>query len=167
MIGIPITKHDLKLAESISEPLIQLKHNIKNVTASEKDMVLAGILGQMFVTKYLGVTTSDTYDYDIIFNKNKIEVKSALCSNEPTPYYDCKVNGYIKQSCDYYVFVHILRDFSKLWIAGIYPQKEFYQKARYAPKGEKQPNGLIFRADAYILKIKDLYPFRTLHSQAL
>tara|TARA_R100001509_G_C4748281_1_gene175469 strand:+ start:83 stop:568 length:486 start_codon:yes stop_codon:yes gene_type:complete len=120
---------------------------------------LAGFIGEIVVTDYIGAKEQNTYDYDIVDKiGNKIDVKTKRCNSEPKVNYDCSIAAHgTKQKCDMYVFVRVLNDFSKAWILGKIMKDEYFEKAKYHKKGELDPdNKFRFKADCYNVKIHQL-----------
>ena len=132
----------------------------KNKTG--KSAYIVGALGEVVVGDYLGVTPhiynspDDVYNYDIMYKGIKIEVKSKGVSNPPKPFYDCGVLGYnIKQKCDQYWFVNILKDLSRAFIVGYMPKDEFYKTAKFCEAGTDRGN-IVYKWDNWTMKIDNL-----------
>lgn len=126
-----------------------------------------GFLGEELVTDFLGVQTSNTFDYDLEYDCWKIDVKTKECATEPQPQFDCSISDFNPdQKCDYYIFVRILNsngyhsdppNFTKAWILGIIPKSNFFEKAIKYKKGEiDKSNNFKFRCDTYNLSISKL-----------
>lgn len=109
-----------------------------------------GFLGEEVVRKYLGVHSNNTYQYDLVTQDLKVEVKTKRTSSIPEKDYECSVAAYnTKQQCDMYVFVRVTYDLKKAWIIGYLPRDEFYQQARFSPVGSKEINNYLERASCY------------------
>lgn len=117
-----------------------------------------GFLGEEVVANYLGVKTSNTFDYDLLYHGKTIDVKTKECSTPPRPYYDCSISGSNTfQKCDQYIFVRILSDYSKAWILGKKDKQDFFKSAKFHKKGELDPdNNFVFRWDCYNMPISNL-----------
>ncbi len=123
-----------------------------------------GFLGEIVLAKAIGATIQNTFDYDLVVGKFKIDVKTKACTSEPQPDYDCSVAAFnIKQACDYYMFVRILEDFSKVWLLGKKKKEDYYKEARFCEKGEIDELSTFdwrFKADCYNLSISALEPIK-------
>ena len=71
MKNIKIEKEDIDLANKMSSSMGALNNSI---TKGRGNVI--GFLGEIIVAKELGITLDNTYDYDLIFNNKKIDVKS-------------------------------------------------------------------------------------------
>lgn len=121
-----------------------------------------GALGEVIVADHFkerDVNTESTYDYDLIVDGYKIDVKSKQTNVKPLPHYLATVASFnTTQDCDFYLFTRITKDLSKGWILGYIKPSEFYRLADFVNKGDLDVNGWEFKADCYNLKIKDLNP---------
>ena len=154
MIEIKLTKEIVEQCKSKAKDIGKLNNSITNGKGN-----LAGIVGEYIVHKYLKNSEwKNTYDYDLIYNDNKIDVKTKRCNSKPKENYDCSVaKTSLHQNCDEYVFVRILNDFSLAWIVGKKNQKEYFKLARKMVKGQIDPlNNFIVKADCYNLQINGL-----------
>ena len=121
-----------------------------------------GALGEIIVQDYYlskgkDVNYVGSYDYDLIINEYKIDVKSKVTSVIPKGNYNCCVYSYnTRQKCDYYMFVRIKFDLTIGYILGGIKKEEFYNKAIFNKKGDYDGNGYYFLGDCYNLKIKEL-----------
>lgn len=130
---------------------------------------LTGFLGELAVHRYLTNSlweSDNSYDYDIILGKNKIDVKSKWCNGMPTDDYDCSIAAYnTKQKCNTYIFCRVSSEIpkdyenpSKVYILGYVPKEQYFKLAKLWLKGEIDPtNDHLFSADTYNLKIRDIY----------
>ena len=111
---------------------------------------------------------NDSFDFDLIFRGNRLEVKSIGCKFEPPSHFEAAVNshdlaGVHKQDADFYVFVRILNGYEKGWILGYLPCARFFELGRFVKKGEEVYKGQKFeKANATLLKISALQPARDL-----
>lgn len=147
----------ITIAEQRSEKLGVLKNSITNGEGN-----IAGYIGQMLVNLYLKGSEPDVYNYDVIKDNVRYEVKTKRCTGEPKEHYNCSIAKYnTKQKCDYYVFVRVLEDYSKAWILGKKKKDDFFKEATFNKKGEPDPssgNKWNFKADCYNLEISKLEP---------
>lgn len=137
-----------------------------NNSITEGDGTLAGYLGEELVRDYYNFLASDTdpevFHYDALDPKHlgKIDIKTKRCTSEPKLDYNCSIAATgANQQCDYYVFVRILNDLSQAWILGFIPKHEFFGKALFFRRGQKDPvsnRGWRFKWDCFNLPISDL-----------
>ena len=127
-----------------------------SITGSLSHVV--GAIGEIIVADAIGANESNTYDYDLVRDGERIDVKTKRCNTRPFPHYDCSVAAHgTPQNCDSYVFVRILTDTSRAWILGAIPKSDFYTKATKYKRGDIDPtNGFTFKADCYNLPISEL-----------
>lgn len=129
-----------------------------------------GFLGEILVAEAIGAQHSNSFDHDLVLAAGSglitIDVKTKRCTSTPWPNYECSVADYNPdQQCDFYIFVRILENFETAWILGKIRKEEYYRKAVFRRKGEKDPNGLKgvdfhFTADCYNLPISELMPIK-------
>ena len=157
MVKFKIKKEWVEEAEKKAKELGVLKHSIMK---GQRNVI--GFIGEIVVANFLKAKIENTYDYDLIKNGVKVDVKSKRCSSEPKPYYECSVAAYnTKQKCDFYVFTRILESLDTAWICGIIKKSDFFKKANFYKKGYTDTsNMLTFREDTYNLKIDDLIDFK-------
>lgn len=156
MIEVKITEQMKKRAWRKAREMGKLNNSITN-----GDGNIAGFLGEEVANSVIGGEVTNTYDYDIVKNGIKYDVKTKRCTGEPKNYYDCSVAAFnTRQKCDEYVFVRIENvngKWGRAWILGHYPKKEYFNDARFLKKGEKDgDNGFRVKADCYNMAIKDL-----------
>ncbi len=157
MIEIKLTKEIVEQCKNKAKDIGKLNNSITKGQGN-----LAGIVGEYIVHKYLKNSEwKNTYDYDLIYNDNKIDVKTKRCNSKPKENYDCSVaKTSLHQNCDEYVFVRVLNDMSKGWILGWMDKDEYLNRATFMVKGEIDPrNNFRVRADCYNLPISELRSF--------
>ena len=117
-----------------------------------------GFLGEIITSRFLKSKLSNTYDYDIIYNNLKIDVKTKRVTTPPKDYYECSVASLnTKQLCDVYVFTRILKDMTKGWLLGYINKKDYFDKATFLKKGEvDHSNNWKVATDCYNLPINKL-----------
>tara|TARA_R100000781_G_scaffold73728_1_gene46004 strand:- start:108 stop:593 length:486 start_codon:yes stop_codon:yes gene_type:complete len=127
-----------------------------SITGGSRNVV--GAIGEIIVADSIKAKETNTYDYDLVKDGLRIDVKTKRCSTTPMPDYDCSVALHgSKQDCDAYVFVRILINLSTAWILGGISKADFYNKATLYRKGQVDPaNGFVFKADCYNLSIGKL-----------
>jgi len=153
MIEVKITPELIQRARKKTAIVGNLQGSI---TGSLSHVV--GAIGEIIVADAIGADESNTYDYDLVRDGERIDVKTKRCNTRPFPHYDCSVAAHgTKQDCDSYVFVRILTDSSRAWILGSIPKQDFYTRATKHRRGDVDPaNGFTFKADCYNLQISEL-----------
>ena len=153
MIQVKITPSIISRAKKKAATVGNLQGSI---TGSLSHVV--GAIGEIIVADVMGADESNTYDYDLVRDGERIDVKTKRCNTRPFPHYDCSVAAHgTNQNCDSYVFVRILTDTSRAWILGSIPKPDFYTRATKYKRGDVDPaNGFIFKADCYNLPISEL-----------
>ena len=101
------------------------------------------------------------YDYDLVFNNKKIDVKSKRVTSAPREYYECSVADLnTKQKCDFYVFTRIKNDLSEGWILGYLEKEKYLADSKFLKKGSIDPdNNWKVSTDCHnlpISKLKDI-----------
>jgi len=117
------------------------------------------IIYDFYTSKNIKVKHNPTYDYDMIIEGHRIDVKTKRTTVKPKPHYLCSIKN-PKQNCDYYFFVRILEDLSVAYLLGYKQKGEYYKEAIYKTKGEKDVNGWTFKDDCYNLEISKLNKFK-------
>jgi len=137
-----------------------------SITGGTSNVV--GAIGEVIVADIIGATEANTFNYDLVKDGNRIDVKTKRCNTKPQSNYDCSVASHgTKQDCDSYVFVRILTDLSKAWILGSITKQEYYAKATRYKKGQVDPsNGFTFKTDCYNLPISKLEPINEVQSKS-
>jgi hypothetical protein len=153
MISMIISTEMIEAAKAASEAMGKLRNSI---TSGEGN--LAGFIGEEMVASFLGAKRDNTYDYDLIFNGIKIDVKTKRTTVVPQDHYECSVADFnTKQNCDWYVFTRVANDASRGWILGFLPKAEFYERAAFRKAGELDTaNNFVFKADCYNIPISML-----------
>ena len=153
MIQIKITPDIIARAKKKAATVGNLQGSI---TGSLSHVV--GAIGEIIVADAIGANESNTYDYDLVRDGERIDVKTKRCNTRPFPHYDCSEAAHgANQNCDSYIFVRILTDTSRAWILGSIPKQDFYTKATKYKRGDIDPaNGFTFKADCYNLPISEL-----------
>ena len=121
-----------------------------------------GYMGQILFAEHVKGDDVDEFNFDVVKNGIRYEVKSKNCTSKPRENYICSVaNANAEQKCDYYVFVRVLKDFSKAWILGQKSPEAFKKEAMFWKKGQLDPTddrGYIVKTDSYNLEINKLDP---------
>ena len=160
MIEINITEEQIKIAESLY-PFNNLKDSI---TKGNSDIY--GALGEVIVHDHFkkngnNVSYTGGYEYDMIINQKKIEIKTKKVARLNTEFVLASVSAHnTRQNCDFYFFCQVSADKSKGWLLGWKSKKDFYEQAFFKRKGDIDEDGFVFKGDCYNLKIKDLNKFK-------
>lgn len=155
MIEVNITKDQIERAKALYE-----FDHLKNSIAAGKSNIF-GALGEIIAHDYLtyhgkSSAIAGNYDYDLIVESTKIDVKTKRTTVTPKGHYNCSVADYnTSQNCDYYLFCRIKEDLSKGYILGFVEKSLFYEQAEFKTKGEYD-GAFEFKADCYNLPIKNL-----------
>ena len=160
MIEIQITEQMKQRAWRKARQMGQLNNSI-----TKGDGNIAGFLGEEVANNVIKGNINNTYDYDIIKNGVKYDVKTKRCTSEPKPYYECSVAAYnTKQECDYYVFVrleNVRGKWTRAWVLGCYKKQAYFKSARFLKRGQKDGNnGFRVKADCYNMTISKLKAVR-------
>lgn len=160
MVEIITTAEQIQRAKSLYD-FNKLKNSIEGGKGN-----IYGAIGEIVTTDYFlkkghSVDTKATYNYDLIVDGYKIDVKSKRTNVKPQPHYLATVANYnTTQQCDFYLFARALKDLSKVWILGYIKPVKFYELSSFVNKGDLDVNGWEFKADCYNLQIKELNPLR-------
>ena len=116
---------------------------------------LVAYIGEEVAKSVLNGDIKDTYDYDIIYQNTKVDVKTKERTVAPKSYYECSVADFnTKQACDEYAFVSVLNTLKEAWYLGKISKLDFYKKATFHRKGEiDTDNNFTFKADCYNIPI--------------
>tara|TARA_R100000687_G_C6386637_1_gene135278 strand:+ start:165 stop:659 length:495 start_codon:yes stop_codon:yes gene_type:complete len=150
---INITDKDIKEAKLLANSMGKLRNSITKGQGN-----VHGFLGEIITSKFLKSKLSNTYDYDIIHNNLKIDVKTKRVTTPPRDYYECSVASLnTKQLCDIYVFTRVLKDMTKGWLLGYINKKDYFDKAVLLKRGDIDPsNNWKVKTDCYNLPINKL-----------
>lgn len=153
------------MARQKAEEMGKLKNSI-----TEGEGNVPGFLGEFIAAEYLGAEVSNTYEYDILAEEKRIDVKTKRCTSKPKDFYECSIAAFnTRQECDIYLFTRILwhkdkpKVWKKGWLLGWLPKEEYFEKATFLKKGQVDPsNNFTVKADCYNLKISCLNDMETL-----
>jgi hypothetical protein len=151
-----------QVARQKAETLGSLK---RSITKGKGNLV--GYLGQLAVENaVVGMKREETYDYDLVCDGFRYEVKTKDRTVAPLPEYECSIAGYNhSQATDYYIFTSTYRMlgtyiYETVYILGYIHQTEYIHKAKFMKKGDFDPaNNFTARADCYNLPISELRSF--------
>jgi len=145
-----ISETALKRVKARAAKLPLLNNSIRHGEGS-----LVAYIGEEVVKNILNGEIKDTYDYDIVYQNLKVDVKTKERTVSPKPYYECSVADFnTKQACDEYAFVSVLNTLKEAWYLGKISKLDFYKKATFHRKGEiDTDNNFTFKADCYNIPI--------------
>ena len=153
IIAVDINEDMMRNVAKKAANMVFLNGSITNGTSN-----VLGSLGEVIVQQHLNASPSNTFDYDLMHEGRRIDVKTKRCDSEPLNHYDWSVAAHgSDQDCDEYVFVRILHNLKRAWILGKISKQDFYKKAHRHSRGDVDPsNNYTFRADCYNIPISEL-----------
>jgi len=127
------------------------------------DGLLPGCVGEQIVKDYLGILDTpnvNTFDYDILYKGQQLELKTKTVTTIPNPMYEATVPGFNpRQKCNGYVFVRVLDNLRVGWILGYISKKEFMEKKRELKQHNVDgSNKFLVKASCYNVFIHELHP---------
>lgn len=161
MIEVHINEDQIALAYKKAEEMGTIKNSIRVGKGN-----IVGFLGEIIFADYYGGMISNTYDYDVIINGVKVDVKTKETTVTPQKDYLCSIAGFnVHQKCDVYYFVRINKGLTKGWLLGGMPKSEYFKKATFNRAGDIDKSsfsGWKFKADCYNLEIYKLEEMKKL-----
>ena len=153
MKHINIVSEDIDKAKQLSSEMGTLRNSITKGQGN-----IHGFLGEIITSKFLSSSLNNTYDYDIVHNNLKIDVKTKRVTTPPQEHYECSVAALnTKQECDVYVFTRILKDMTSGWLLGYINKEDYFNAALFLKKGHTDPsNNWKVSTDCYNLPINKL-----------
>jgi len=153
MKHISILSADIEKAKHLSDKMGKLNNSITKGQGN-----VHGFLGEILVSNFLKSKLCNTYDYDIIHNDLKIDVKTKRVNTPPRNNYECSIAALnTKQKCNIYVFTRILNNMKEGWILGYLNKKEYFRRAVFLKEGHVDPsNNWKVLTDCYNLPINKL-----------
>lgn len=158
MIEIEITTQQIARAEH----LYQFGALNNSITQGANNIF--GAVGEIVVFDYFNTTTTidftSTFDFDMIVNGFKIDVKTRVCKNEPTQNFwlDIPASN-TTQRCDFFFFVFVLQDLTRAFLAGYIRPEQFFSRATFIAKDTRADHGFVYRCDSYTLKASEVNKF--------
>lgn len=163
ILEVQVLPEWVKKAKRKSNEMGVLHHSI-----TKGDGNVAGFVGEIVVHEIIGGIHKPTYQYDIIKDNIKYDVKTKRCTSPPLPEYECSIASFNpNQDCDYYIFTRVLENYKYCWVLGYMAKKDYFDNARFCKRGqidEKSNLGWTFKADCYnveITKLKDINDLRS------
>ena len=159
MKTIEISEEQIKRAKNLYQ-FTQLKGSITKGQSNIYGALGEIIIYDIFKNKGFNVEFNSTYDYDLIIEGYRIDVKTKRTSVTPMPDYLCSISAFnIRQKCDYYFFLRINVDLNYCYLLGYVSKADFFSKAIFNTKGSSDINGWCFKDDCYNLRIDMLNEF--------
>ena len=161
MLTIEIKKEQIERAEKHYGVLqdVSLRGSITKGKGN-----IYGALGEVVVndiySKHYDCEFINNYDYDLIIDGDKVDVKTKRTTVKPSEEYNCSISAFnTTQDCNFYVFVRITEDKKTAYVLGYKKKTTFFKQAIFGKKGQVDPDGngkWTFKDDCYNLKIKHL-----------
>jgi len=158
VIKVNVTEEQLKRAEGLYS-FGSLKNSITKGGSN-----IYGALGEVIVHDYLESTDrvvqfDSTADFDMTVNGKTVDIKTKRTTVPPLPDFSCSIAAFnTRQKCDHYIFARVSEDKQTGWILGYMPKEEYFKRAKFRRKGQKDPKfpAFKFTADCYNLEISKL-----------
>lgn len=117
-----------------------------------------GFLGEFAFLEAFGGERDHTYEYDIMYDDMKVEVKTKKRTVDPQPHYQADIFDLnTEQDCDIYYFVSINSEEERVWMCGYLTPDEFYDRASFKKKGQmNHENGHVYQEDCWVLPYTEL-----------
>jgi len=160
MIIIKITEEQIDRAKKL-----YLFDELKGSITKGKSNIY-GSLGEIIIydlskKNKLNVNFNSTYDYDLIIENYKIDVKTKRTTVIPKPNYLCSISAFnTRQKCDFYFFLRIHENLKECYLLGYKSKINFFKQAIFNKKGSLDVNGWIFKDNCYNIKIEMLNKFK-------
>ena len=134
---------ELKITpEQVERGKILYEFGILNNSILHGEGNLLGAIGEIITFDYCQdkvkkLIHAQNYDFDLIVNDYKIEIKTQSVKYKPESTWTCNVPAANStQQCDFYCFVFINKDLSKGWIAGKITRQKFNEIKILKKQGE-------------------------------
>ena len=160
MKTIKISEEQIERAKQLY-PFNELKGSI-----AKGESNIYGALGEVIIYDLskkngLDVDFTSTYDYDLIIENYKVDVKTKRTTVIPKPNYLCSISSFnTGQKCDFYFFLRINENLKDCYLLGYKKKIDFFKEATFNQKGSLDVNGWPFKDDCYNLKIEMLNEFK-------
>jgi len=124
-----------------------------------------GALGELIAMQVLQLRENHVdyvghYDYDLICNGKRIDVKTIKSNHEPKDNYNANISAFNHtQQTDYYLWCYVSLDMTYGYVIGYLEKDEFYKIAELKKKGEIDYGQWTFKSDTYTTKIKNIKKF--------
>jgi hypothetical protein len=150
MIKLQITESQIERAKKLFS-FNKLKNSLRNGEGN-----LLGAIGEIVAFDYYQgqdklVIHSGDFNFDLLIDGSKIEVKTMEVNATPKEYHECNVSLYnAEQQCDYYLFLNVDSNHSTAYIKGYVSKQRFKKIRQLRLKGEK--NGSFeYTCDTFVV----------------
>lgn len=150
MIKLQITESQIERAKKLFS-FNKLKNSLRNGEGN-----LLGAIGEIVAFDYYQgqdklVIHSGDFNFDLLIDGSKIEVKTMEVNATPKEYHECNVSLYnAEQQCDYYLFLNVDSSHSTAYIKGYVSKQRFKKIRQLRLKGEK--NGSFeYTCDTFVV----------------
>lgn len=127
---------------------------------------IVGAIGEIVVHDFFKedyfVNFTSTYNFDMIVDRFKVDVKSKKTTVTPKPYYLCYIPATsAHQKCDLYFFTRVKSNLEECYLLGFKDKETFFKESTFYKKGDVEAiSGFVFKADTYALPISKLSSFK-------
>lgn len=125
-----------------------------------------GAVGELIAMDFLDLIRGNDveyvghFDYDLICNGKRIDVKTIKTDKEPTDEFNDNISAFNHtQQTDYYLWCAVSLDMTYGYVIGYLEKDEFYKIAELKKKGEIDHSDWTFKSDTYTTKIKNIKKF--------
>ena len=159
MIVLHPTKNQIEIAKNLYS-FVELNGSITKGQSNIYGALGEVVVYDFFKGKGFDVSNNSTYDYDLIINNHKVDVKTKRTNVIPKDDYLCSISAFnTRQKCDFYFFLRINENMQDCYLLGYKSKFDFYQEAIFNKKGDKDVNGWDFKDDCFNLAISKLNKF--------
>ena len=162
MNTVEITKEQIERAKTLY-PFEKLDGSITKGKSK-----IYGALGEIIIydiaqRKGLRVDFNSTYDYDLLIEGYRIDVKTKRTTVAPRLNYLCSISSFnTRQKCDYYFFLRVNESLKHCYLLGYKQKESFFKEATFNKKGSIDVNGWAFKDDCYNLEVQMLNKFKVI-----
>lgn len=123
------------------------------------------VIRDLYISKGFTVDCNSTYDYDLIIEGHKVDVKAKRSTTKPRPNHLCSIPNFnTHQKCDFYFFVRVNEKLKECFLLGYMRKEDFFAQATFNKKGEldihSDRKGWRFKEDCWNVKVEALKPFK-------
>lgn len=160
MIEIKITEEQIERAKNLY-PFEELNNSITKGKSNIYGAIGEIVVNDFFIEKGHKVDHTQTFDYDIIIDDKKVDVKTKRTTVVPRDYYNATIDANsAHQHCDFYFFVRVLENLNRAWIIGYISQEDIIEKAVKNELGEKDTEKFNFKSECYNVTHDQLSRFK-------
>jgi hypothetical protein len=153
ILEIDITPEMIAVAKESAKQISSLNNSI-----TKGEAALWGKLGEAIVAKaYPQNRPINTYNYDMIIDGHRVEVKTHRTTAIPKPHYYAHIPEFNqRQETDAYMFCRVLYDMSKGWILGYLEPQELRRRAQRVEKGEEINFGFRAHCNSLVVTVAQM-----------